>query len=79
MHQLMYKTIAEGSYAIFHKRQDLISKTSQRSVLENKACVSARPSWWCPTLCDLWTLAWEAPPPWDSPGKNTGAGCHALL
>ena len=30
----------------------------------------------CPTLCD--------PParllcPWDSPGKNTGVGCHSLL
>ena len=25
----------------------------------------------CPTLCD--------PPPWDSPGKNTGVGCHFLL
>ena len=25
----------------------------------------------CPTLCD--------PRPWDSPGKNTGVGCHFLL
>ena len=25
----------------------------------------------CPTLCD--------PLPWDSPGKNTGVGCHFLL
>ena len=25
----------------------------------------------CPTLCD--------PCPWDSPGKNTGVGCHFLL
>ena len=23
--------------------------------------------------------AHEAPPPWDSPGKNTGVGCHFLL
>ena len=34
----------------------------------------------CPTLCD--PIAW--PPtkllcPWDSPGKNTGVGCHFLL
>ena len=21
----------------------------------------------------------QAPPPWDSPGKNTGVGCHFLL
>ena len=23
--------------------------------------------------------AHQAPPPWDSPGKNTGVGCHCLL
>ena len=28
----------------------------------------------CPTLCDTMLLC-----PWDSPGKNTGVGCHALL
>ena len=27
----------------------------------------------------LWTVAHQAPCPWDSPGKNTGVGCHALL
>ena len=27
----------------------------------------------------LWTIAHQAPCPWDSPGKNTGVGCHALL
>ena len=26
----------------------------------------------------LWTVALQAPP-WDSPGKNTGVGCHFLL
>ena len=26
-----------------------------------------------------WTVAHQAPPPWDSPGKNTGVGCHFLL
>ena len=25
-----------------------------------------------------WTIAHQTPP-WDSPGKNTGVGCHALL
>jgi len=29
----------------------------------------------CPTLCDPIDL----PRPWDSPGKNTGVGCHFLL
>ena len=28
----------------------------------------------CPTLCPT-----RLPCPWDSPGKNTGVGCHFLL
>ena len=27
----------------------------------------------------LWTIAHQATRPWDSPGKNTGIGCHVLL
>ena len=27
----------------------------------------------------LWTVACQAPLPWDSPSKNIGVGCHALL
>ena len=35
----------------------------------------------CPTLCDpidVWQPT-RLPHPWDSPGKNTGVGCHFLL
>ena len=31
----------------------------------------------CPTLCD--PRDGRLPCPWDSPGKNTGVGCHFLL
>ena len=34
----------------------------------------------CPTLCD--PIRWQPtrlPRPWDSPGKNTGVGCHFVL
>ena len=31
----------------------------------------------CPTLCD--PTDGSLPHPWDSPGKNTGVGCHFLL
>ena len=31
----------------------------------------------CPTLCD--PIDGRLPSPWDSPGKNTGVGCHFLL
>ena len=30
-------------------------------------------------LVTLWTLAHQAPHPWDFPGKNTGLGCNFLL
>ena len=26
-----------------------------------------------------WAVAYQLLPPWDSPGKSTGAGCHFLL
>ena len=43
-------------------------------------CVHAKSLWSCPTLCD----PKDCCPPassvrGDSPGKNTGVGCHALL
>ena len=33
----------------------------------------------CPTLCDPRGQPTRLPRPWDSPGKNTGVGCHFLL
>ena len=34
----------------------------------------------CPTLCDPHRRQpTTLPHPWDSPGKNTGVGCHFLL
>ena len=30
-------------------------------------------------LATPWTVAHQAPPPMDFPGKNTGVGCHCLL
>ena len=33
----------------------------------------------CPILVTPWTVACRLLCPWDSPGKNTGVGCHALL
>ena len=34
----------------------------------------------CPTLCDPYRLQpTRLLRPWDSPGKNTGVGCHCLL
>ena len=33
----------------------------------------------CPTLCDATDGSPTGSHPWDSPGKNTGVGCHFLL
>ena len=33
----------------------------------------------CPTPATPWTVACQAPLSMDSPGKNTGVGCHFLL
>ena len=33
----------------------------------------------CPTLCDPIDGSPLGSCPWDSPGKNTGVGCHFLL
>ena len=33
----------------------------------------------CPTLCGPMDCSPPVSSPWDSPGKNTGVGCHALL
>ena len=42
-----------------------------------KRCVFALLLHLCPTLFDLMDCRLLCP--WDSPGKNTGVGCHALL
>ena len=33
----------------------------------------------CPTLATPWPAVYQAPLPGESPGKNTGVGCHFLL
>ena len=33
----------------------------------------------CPTLCNPIDGSPPGSRPWDSPGKNTGVGCHFLL
>ena len=49
----------------------------RRKVMTNLAAASAKSLQSCPTLCD--PIDGRLPRPWDSPGKNTGVGCHFLL
>ena len=51
--------------------------TSQLQVNQSAAAAKSRQS--CPTLCDPTDSSPPASHPWDSPGKNTGVGCHFLL
>ena len=44
------------------------------------AAATAKSLQLCPTLCDpIDGSPPGSPLPWDSPGKNTGVGCHFLL
>ena len=43
------------------------------------AAAAAKSLQLCPTLCDPIDGSPPGPHPWDSPGKNTGVGCHFLL
>ena len=43
------------------------------------AVVAAKSHQSCPTLCDPIDSCPPGSHPWDSPGKNTGMGCHVLL
>ena len=46
---------------------------------DTAAAAAAKSLQSCPPLCDPTDAAHQAPRPWDSPGKNTGVGCHFLL
>ena len=43
------------------------------------AAAAAKSLQLCPTLCDPVDGSSPGSCPWDSPGKNTGVGCHFLL
>ena len=43
------------------------------------AVAAAKSRQLCPTLCDPIDATPPGSRPWDSPGKNTGVGCHFLL
>ena len=50
-------------------------KKSYNKAAAAAAAAAAKSLQLCPTLCDPTRL----PRPWDSPGKNSGVGCHFLL
>ena len=55
-------------YGLSRKTQ--CSHTAAAAAKSLQSCPTLRPQRWQPT---------RLPCPWDSPGKNTGVGCHFLL
>ena len=55
------------------------NRRSLNSFPEDSAAAAAKLLQSCPTLCDPRRQPTSLPRPWDSPGKNTGVGCHFLL
>ena len=50
------------------------------NLCDNYSAAAAKSLQSCPTLCDPRDGSpSRLPRPWDSPGKNTGVGCHFLL
>ena len=53
---------------------------SQHKFGSPAAAAAAKSLQSCPTLCDpIDNSPLDSSGPWDSPGKNTGVGCHFLL
>ena len=58
-------------------RQEYWSGVPSPSLMYSAAAAAVKLLQLCPTLCD--PIDGRLPGPWDSPGKNTGVGCHFLL
>ena len=56
----------------------IFNEMSQTAHVGPKGCVCMLVAKSCLTLCDPMGPA-RLLCPWDSPGKNTGVGCHCLL
>ena len=54
-------------------------KSSKNNLAAAAAAAAAKSLQLCPTLCDPMDGSPPGSCPWDSPGKNTGVGCHFLL
>ena len=69
---------------LWHVEIDIKMELSRRQLAKKikiwVAAAVAKSLQSCPTLCDPRDSSPPGSPrPWDSPGKNTGVGCHFLL
>ena len=74
---LSFKPTFSLSSFTFTKR---LFSSSSLSAIRVAAAAAAKSLQSCPTLCNpIDSSPPGSPCPWDSPGKNTGVGCHFLL
>ena len=59
-----------SQYILESSAKDLTSVSNAAAAKLPQSCPTVQPHRWQPT---------RLPHPWDSPGKNTGVGCHFLL
>ena len=63
--------ICQKKYSTFTSTKIPFYDTAAAATAKSpQSCLTLRPHRWQPT---------RLPRPWDSPGKNTGVGCHFLL
>ena len=68
---LFIHSSANGHLGYFHLLTTVNNAAMNMCLLSRFSCVSL--------IVSLWTVAHRLLYSWDSPGKNTGLGCHALL
>ena len=70
MKKIIHKHISALFYIIFPYRKDIHTAAAAAAAKSHQSCL---------TLCDPIDGSPPASHPWNSPGKNTGVGCHFLL
>ena len=56
-----------------------LAQKQKHRPMEQDTAAAAKSRQSCPTLCDPINDSPPSSHPWDSPGKNTGVGCHFPL
>ena len=64
---------------LLHWQTGSLSLAPPGKPLQDHAAAAAKSLQSCPSLCDPIWQPTRLPRHWDSPGKNTGVGCHFLL
>ena len=63
----------------YHHADHMPTATSSECRWEGVQCSAERVCLIVSDSATTWTVACQAPRPWDFSGKNTGVGCHFLL